>query len=79
MMTVDGNKAAKTKEHEMVDPRNLEFLPMWSFEHGRFAALTQLEQKQAKGTHCSTTAGIARTGLPQLCALSPVASSLQTS
>lgn len=43
MMTVDGNTAAKTKEHVLVDPRNLEFYPMWSFEHGRFAALTQLQ------------------------------------
>lgn len=42
-MTVDGNTAAKTKEFELVDPRNLEFHPMRSFEHGRFAALTQLE------------------------------------
>lgn len=41
-MTVDGNTAAKNKEHELVDPRNLEFHPMWSFEHGRFAVLTQL-------------------------------------
>lgn len=43
-MTVDGTTAAKTKEHELVNPRNLEFLPMWSFECGRFAALTQLEE-----------------------------------
>lgn len=42
-MTVDGDTAAKTKEHELVDPRNLELHPMWRFEHGRFAALTQLE------------------------------------
>lgn len=42
-MTVDCNTAAKTKECALVDCRNLEFHPMWSFEHGRFAALTQLE------------------------------------
>lgn len=48
MMTVDGNTAAKTKECELVDPRNLEFNPMWSSEHGRFAALTQLELMNKK-------------------------------
>lgn len=66
-MSVDSKTAAKNTEHELVDPRNLEFHPIWSFEHGRFAVSTPLasvkQEKQTKGTHCSTNAGISKAWL----------------